>query len=1062
MGSICIYKGLSNECYKEIKGSGKICDILKGIYPTLNLNNFILIKQGSQISSDYEIKDNEVVFIREAPHATGCMIACAVIGVVTAAVSAGLAIKNYYDQKDLQEEMEDAERDSKNLSQQVKQLPFVKGAANRTALGYNIPFVMGSVYHTPYLLTNGFYSISGTNGENQFWNAILVGGYANMLCNNVSIGTSRIVGYNQVMDVPRVTSSGETTEKVYYMKESDDPYMFHSGSYYSYYNRIEIRTEDEMTLAGLDEKVSCTSYGDEIPHNYSDTSDYKNGLVKQLASNTRKVEICVNFNGLRQYDDGKWKSKKVELSFYWANDASSGSPTWHKFDSISPDINTDKTARFSVSYTFSATDAYQKDISIKIVRETPKNEQSSQEDCYLCYINCWQYDAWKSTSTSLVPCRPLEQPWRDKTLRLGLRIISNDSTKDSLDKINFMAYGMARIVLKNEDGSYYWSTEKYPTRNPASWVLEVLTSDVHKHSQYADSEIDLDSLKDLYLYCADNEFYCDGIVTDDTKKLDLITQILTECNATMYMDSMTGKWTFAIEKEQTVPVALLNEQSIKNITVSKNFERQPYAQKVTFTDRTNWSVNTVYISKTGTENSADVYDKQNVITESTVKYITTYDHCYKYTKRQIARQLLQPREVTVDVGNEGDYYPLYSMVLLQMQHLKIGLSSGVIHKAVTNSSGQIEKIQTSDICDFSDTSKTYGVIVQSATENGKETLYLKVTGTGKTRVLALETPITCNILPEYGNIYSFGYLDDNGEFTKITNKMTIYGAKPSNNGWQLTLKDYSDDLFTYGDIPSYVPNLSENREIETRMPTPTYGDIQSAVTEVKAELSSTIDVNKYTLDLSPEAQSIPVNASGVLASSWFTISAYLYYKDALLTDDVTYKAYLSDGVSEVGTWNGNTCTISSTFLKGDILYLIIRATYTIDETNSIKREVQAQVSRLYGQGTNVYKMLFPDGEKVRIDDTGTVLEPTQIRAEKRVANGSSETPTVFGKITIETVPNGKEEEYSPYVKVEDEESYSSKKKYYVKTEPFLLKTSDGNVVGAESNVAGLFFKEIDL
>lgn len=1060
MGTICIYKGISNEIYKTIKGSGKCSDLIKSFYPELDLERFILIKEGREIDADYELKDDDVLFLRESPNGTACAIVGLVIAVVSAAVSVGLAIHNAVQMQDMQEEQEQAERDAKNLSQQVKQLPFIKGASNRAALGYNIPFVMGSVYHTPYLLTNGFYSIDGTNGEQQFWNAVFVAGFSNMLCNNVSIGNARIVGYNKVVDVPRVTSASQTVEKVYYMRESDDPYMFHSGSYYDSRNRIEIRTADEMTIAGLDEKVSCTSYGDEIPHKFGDTSDYKDGIIKQCASNTRKIEICVNFNGLRQYD-GSWKSKKVELSFYWANNASSGSPTWNKFASISPELNSDKTVRFSVDYTFSAAQAYKKDISVKIVRETPKNEQNSQEDCYLCYINCWQYDAWKSSEKNLVPCRPLEQPWRDRTLRIGLRVVANDSTKDSLDKINFMAYGTARIVVKNADGSYSWTTEKYPTRNPASWVLEIMTSDIHPHSQYADTEIDLESLKELYLYCADNDFFCDGIVTDDIKKADLLTQILAECNSTMYKDSVSGKWTFATEKEQNTPVALLNEQCIKNITVSKSFERKPFAQKVTYTDRSNWTVNTVYISKNGTETSSDIYDKQNVITESAVKFITTYDHCYKYTKRQIARQILQPREVSVDVGNEGDYYPLYSLILLQMKHLKIGLSSGIIHSVKTDSSGMLTQIQTSDICDFSDTSRTYGIIIQASGANGKETVYAKVTGKGMTRILSIVSPISCNILPEYGNVYSFGYLDENGNFSKITNPMMIYGAKPSNSGWQLTLKDYSDDLFNYGDIPAYVPNLSENRELETKMPYPTYGDIQAQITEVKAEFSDTIDVNKYVLDISPEAQSLSVNDNGKLNSDWFYISAYLYYKDRQLTENVTYKAYLDDGVSEIGTWDGNTVKISSTFLKGDILYVIIRATYTIDEENSVKRELKAQVSRLYSEGTNIYKMLFPDGEKIKVDDTGSVVEPEQIRALKRVATGDYELDTTFGDITVETVPDGKETEYSPYVQVQETEAYNKKKKYFVKVTPFLLRLSGDTILAAENNTGALFFKETD-
>ena len=170
-----------------------------------------------------------------------------------------------------------------------------------------------------------------------------------------------------------------------------------------------------------------------------------------------------------------------------------------------------------------------------------------------------------------------------------MRIISNESTKGNLDQININAYGKARIW--NNDA---WTVNKYPTRNPASWVLEIMTSDVHPHSRYNDDEIDLEALGAVYTYCKQNDFFCDGIITEDSKKADILNNILSECNTTMYRDDATGKWTFAIEKAQSTPVALLNEQCIKSVTVTKTFERKPYAVKTTFTNRESWAVDTFY------------------------------------------------------------------------------------------------------------------------------------------------------------------------------------------------------------------------------------------------------------------------------------------------------------------------------------------------------------------------------------------------------------------------------------------------------------------------------------
>ena len=223
--------------------------------------------------------------------------------------------------------------------------------------------------------------------------------------------------------------------------------------------------------------------------------------------------------------------------------------------------------------------------------------------------------------------------------------------------------------------------------------------------------------------------------------------------------------------------------------------------------------------------------------------------------------------------------------------------------------------------------------------------------------------------------------------------------------------------------------------------------------------TSTIDINKYTLDISPEAQTVPVNENGKIMSSWFYISAYLYYMDSQITENITYKAYLESG-DEVGSWDGNRVKISTTFLKGDVLYIKIKVIYKIDDLNVVEREVQAQLSRLYGaDSTKVYKMLFPDGEKIKIDNTGEVSDPEQIRAIKRVASGTSENNTDYGNITLETVPDGEEKAYSGYEQVASTETFSEKKTYYHAAVPFLVKAGDSSVVGDGDGSGALFFME---
>ena len=792
MGTLNIYKGLSEE-YRTIKGNASVNELAHELYPELDLEQCIILNAGEQIAPDYILKDNDIVFIRVIPGATGAVV-MAVISLVCAAVAVGAAVYSAVEQQKAQEEMEKAQKQAKALAERITQLPFLKGANNRSALGYNIPYIMGSVYDVPYKLVAGYYTISGENGANQFWNVLLVSGFNNALIQDVSIGTKVIKKPNGTIEIP-----GQVEEFSYLEDSGENPYYFENDCpFYDPADKLDVKYENEVVIAGLNEKVSCTSFSDEL--------DYNNAVVKQAATNTYKFDVCILFNGLRRYDDG-WKSKNVSVKVEWSNDGS----TWNDAGNIvTGDINSRKQVRFSKTVTLTAAQCVGKDIQIRLTRLTALEESNSQETCYLCYLNCWQYDAAKSTDNNIVTCAPLEQPWRGRTTRIALRIISNESTKDNLDQININAYGKARIW--NNDA---WTVNRYPTRNPASWVLEVMTTDVHPHSRYNDDEIDLEALGAVYTYCEQNGFYCDGILTEDSKKADILNSILSECNTTMYRDDATGKWTFAIEKAQSTPVALLNEQCIKSVTVTKTFERKPYAVKTTFTNRESWAVDTFYQTVNGKVDSSAVYGEHKIIVENAPKYITTFEHAYKYTHRILAKQQLQPREITVQVGRDGDYYPLYSKIMLQMKQLRIGLSNGIIH-AVTVENGFLKQIVTSDLCDFTDTNARYGMIIQAQTDTAKEHLYIEVEPADPTkritRNVKLSIPLAINVIPEYGNIYSFGYLNESGEFSRVTNEMMIYNRKQNSDGWELLLKDYNSAIFQFGDIPEYQTNLTTPKE----------------------------------------------------------------------------------------------------------------------------------------------------------------------------------------------------------------------------------------------------------
>ena len=114
---------------------------------------------------------------------------------------------------------------------------------------------------------------------------------------------------------------------------------------------------------------------------------------------------------------------------------------------------------------------------------------------------------------------------------------------------------------------------KVPTRNPASWLLEVLTSPTHTASQCSDSEIDLDSFGELYEYCETENYKIDMAIIEGDTKTNLLSTILETCNSMLYED-IYGQKSVAIDKEKTNAIAVINTQNCISFSVEKSLARQ--------------------------------------------------------------------------------------------------------------------------------------------------------------------------------------------------------------------------------------------------------------------------------------------------------------------------------------------------------------------------------------------------------------------------------------------------------------------------------------------------------
>lgn len=578
------------------------------------------------------------------------------------------------------------------------------------------------------------------------------------------------------------------------------------------------------------------------------------------------------------------------------------------------------------------------------------------------------------------------------------------------------------------------------------------------------------------------KFEANGYVYQQQQLCQLLQALATAGRCCFTLDEK-GKIRLIMDKPVDYVKGVISQQNCKEITSNYNYSELPAGLRISFSDeKDGYETNGIYCWTDG--NTIDNYKGQ--IEEYQIPFVTNDIQCWMLGRYLLGCRVLNREVLTAKVGMEGFSLSIGDVVNVASNELLIGDGSARIQEVLKTSEyvfgfitdgtyeytgktedvdGEKKSVQGVSILqpkkNGKDSVVTYRLATNGSTIKFNDTLY--VLQKGITNICLFDTPIGIELNQfSTGDIVLFGLIEN------ISAKYRLTKIKPETQGnFSLTLIQYNEQLYSYGkELPvfknymtipepvregmsfSEVPStLSEKIQNET--------NLTNGLNEKLNKIYATIDKAKYTIDVSPETQAIFVDNKGVVNQQWFYLTVYFYFQDRLL-EDTEFKVYLDSG-DEVGFWEGNKVKISTSYVKGDNLYLTVKATYYVDEVMQITKEEKVSVVKIYGtDGSRVYKMLFLDGEKVKIDNTGKVVEPTQLRVEKRLVDSSGENPTDYGKITVEVVPNGKETEYQPYIQVANDEEFSESTIYYKKNSPFVVKVGDNSILGTEEGGA-LFF-----
>lgn len=796
-----LYKTLSNEKTPiEVKAGQTVREAL----PDFDLENAIILINGKIKNPDYRLKENDTATIRLTPSGTTALIVTLVIVAVVAVGAAVFGgVQAYKAKKTAEKAQEELEKVKKLTNKSdIDNRPFLRGASNTLATGNSQPYIIGRHFFTPYLLSKPFYQITGEDGADEYTYTALECGFNKQILQTVAIDDIKIKTFN----------SNTPQEGAYNI----DAGIFAEDG------KIEIAQDGALltALPALNYKTESSACNDEIPHDSDVEAGTQEYLTYMLNPYAKDVDIAITFPyGLyAMNDDGDKIETQTTITPQYSLD---GGATWHSFtfnnngtatNTFKRNVST-KELRYIAHKDFTAADyaAVQANgenaIYIRVRNGGNSGDSMIHNDCYVLYYQSVCFDPDKSAG-ELVPCKIVEDRERAFCTILGLKLKATKINEDKLKKINIVTHGIARTW-----NGTAWSATKTATRNPAAWVLEIETSPSHPASRRADSELDLESLGEYYEHCESNGYKFDWTITQNTKKDDVLNYIMEATGACIYYD-IYGRRAIAIDRPQENALAVYNPQNIINIQNKKTFGRRTDGLRIKYINSKGdlYQEDTYLVMREG-----QTLNQDSLIKDITVTGITTFEHIVKYARRLMAIEVLRPKTTIIEAGNEGIFYTPFSKILVQDDSLKIGIGKGFTIRDCEWRSGLLKKIYTNEPLTF-DPAKTYGIIANCFTADGIKPVSIKVSGTGTTNELTVNTQIrtSANAKPEQGNIFSFGELDENGEFSKVTTEYIISQIKRSEKGFNLEVVNYNEAIYDSGTIPDYKNNITERKTAEKK------------------------------------------------------------------------------------------------------------------------------------------------------------------------------------------------------------------------------------------------------
>lgn len=317
----------------------------------------------------------------------------------------------------------------------------------------------------------------------------------------------------------------------------------------------------------------------------------------------------------------------------------------------------------------------------------------------------------------------------------------------TIKKFNYI--GEARIPVWNGTN---WDTIT-ESENPAAIIRYLLTDTLANPRPISPDLIDNDSLVMLYNWCEQEGYKADGIVSEATKTMDVINEILKNCQGAM-IPLLNGKHTFAIDGNEKTPKGMFNQHNSWDFTWSPTLGRQTEAIRASFTDSEDYTQDEVtvywYDGAVHNEIKAGTTDADYLLVKKDLKYVTDRASVIKSITYELLCTQTKRNNFEFSVNLEALNMTLLDRVYVSNSSNMQNESTGLIKRVLTDN-GNITGFELYSDVEIPTEAK---IIIRSLDYEAQEPVIniYDVTNSGLTNIVEIEPIQNTGIIKGAGEI----------------------------------------------------------------------------------------------------------------------------------------------------------------------------------------------------------------------------------------------------------------------------------------------------------------------